>query len=213
MIVLWWFAETTLVAGILALVAAIAGWRGRLSPAMRHGLWVVAARRVADPAAWLSWPGDSPRLAVADRTTGTGRRGRHHDGRAFPEASSVPSSSTESSLSLDLSAAIPEMTVGRDRTRRGLEIDPPPLPRPAGRWSDWTASGSRSGWRARSDGPGSRSSGSSASRAACEPWRPRQAGSPEKWARWRNRWESVHRVSSSAKSAIPPALVLGARGS
>ena len=58
-----WFAETTLVATVLVLVALLAGRWFRLRPAARHALWlVVLVKLVAPPI--VSWPWASPlRLA------------------------------------------------------------------------------------------------------------------------------------------------------
>ncbi len=54
-----WFAETSLVATVLALVALLAGRWFRLRPVARHALWlVVLVKLVAPPV--VSWPWASP---------------------------------------------------------------------------------------------------------------------------------------------------------
>jgi beta-lactamase regulating signal transducer with metallopeptidase domain len=52
---LWWFAETTLVAAALATVAALAPRLRPLSPATRHLLWLVVLVKLVTPPL-LSWP-------------------------------------------------------------------------------------------------------------------------------------------------------------
>ena len=46
---LWWFAETTLVAAILALVAGIVGRLPRVGPSARHVLWLVVLIKLVMP--------------------------------------------------------------------------------------------------------------------------------------------------------------------
>jgi len=54
---LWWFAETTLIAGLLALVAMLAPRLGRLGPAARHMLWLlVIIKLMTPPVIRASWP-------------------------------------------------------------------------------------------------------------------------------------------------------------
>jgi beta-lactamase regulating signal transducer with metallopeptidase domain len=52
---LWWFAETTLVAAALAAVAALAPRLRPLGPATRHALWLVVLIKLMTPPL-LSWP-------------------------------------------------------------------------------------------------------------------------------------------------------------
>ena len=53
----WWLAQNTLLAGALALGAALAGRFGRLSPAVRHALWLlVLVKLVTPPVALYSLP-------------------------------------------------------------------------------------------------------------------------------------------------------------
>src|SRR5215211_5728758 len=58
---LWWIAETTLVAAALAAVAALAPRLRPLGPAARHALWLVVLLKLVTPPLW-SWPW--PRLAA-----------------------------------------------------------------------------------------------------------------------------------------------------
>jgi hypothetical protein len=68
-----WFAETTLVATVLAAIAALAGRCLRLGPVARHVLWlVVLVRLVAPPV--LSWPW-SVRLAWHSHETAVAASG------------------------------------------------------------------------------------------------------------------------------------------
>jgi beta-lactamase regulating signal transducer with metallopeptidase domain len=46
---LWWFAETTLVAAVLAVVAALASGTRRLGPAARHALWLLVLVKLIMP--------------------------------------------------------------------------------------------------------------------------------------------------------------------
>ena len=56
---LWWFAQTTLIAGTLAVVATLAGrWR-RLGPEARHALWLVVLIKLAIPP-FVAWPWSVP---------------------------------------------------------------------------------------------------------------------------------------------------------
>lgn len=70
---LTWFAETTLVALILAAIAMIAGHRRRLGPAARHAFWLVVLLKLLAPPvvtwprpSWLAWPTPAPVSVVAD---------------------------------------------------------------------------------------------------------------------------------------------------
>lgn len=57
----WWLAQNTLLAGVLALAAALAGRFGRLAPAVRHALWlVVLVKLIAPPVAFYSLPEGEP---------------------------------------------------------------------------------------------------------------------------------------------------------
>ena len=52
---LWWFAQTTLIAGGLAVVATLAGrWR-RLGPEVKHSLWLLVLLKLAIPPL-IAWP-------------------------------------------------------------------------------------------------------------------------------------------------------------
>lgn len=51
----WWIAETTVVVALLAGVAIVAGRIGRLGPATRHALWLLALVRFVTPPV-LHWP-------------------------------------------------------------------------------------------------------------------------------------------------------------
>ena len=69
---LWWFAETTLVAALLACVAALAGRLRAISPSARHVLWLVVLIKLITPplikAPWAVdlWPArDARALEVA----------------------------------------------------------------------------------------------------------------------------------------------------
>ena len=46
---LWWFAETTFVAALLACVAALAGRLGAIGPSARHILWLVVLIKLITP--------------------------------------------------------------------------------------------------------------------------------------------------------------------
>ncbi|MGE3822217.1 MAG: hypothetical protein AB7I30_22615, partial [Isosphaeraceae bacterium] len=46
---LWWIAETSLLAGALAAVAALVSRVGRLGPAARHALWLVVLLKLVTP--------------------------------------------------------------------------------------------------------------------------------------------------------------------
>ena len=64
---LWWFAETTLVAVVLACVAALCGRLPRIGPTARHVLWLVVLIKLVTPpvvqSPWsVSLPGDLPGL-------------------------------------------------------------------------------------------------------------------------------------------------------
>ena len=50
-----WFAETTIVAGILALVAVALGKRREIAPSFRHALWLVVLIKFITPPL-VSWP-------------------------------------------------------------------------------------------------------------------------------------------------------------
>ena len=64
---LWWFAETTLIAGILALVAMLVPRLGRLGPAARHMLWLlVIVKLMTPPLIQASWPFGSWRSLAGD---------------------------------------------------------------------------------------------------------------------------------------------------
>ena len=57
----WWLVQNTLLAGMLALAAALAGRFGRLSPAVRHALWlVVLVKLITPPVAFYSLPEGEP---------------------------------------------------------------------------------------------------------------------------------------------------------
>jgi bla regulator protein blaR1 len=56
---LWWFAETTLVAAGLALVAALAGRLRSIGPTVRHILWLVVLIKLMTPPL-ISWPWPAP---------------------------------------------------------------------------------------------------------------------------------------------------------
>jgi len=57
----WWLVQNTLLAGALALAAALAGRFARLSPAVRHALWlVVLVKLVTPPLALYSLPEGEP---------------------------------------------------------------------------------------------------------------------------------------------------------
>ena len=72
MFLLSWFAETTLMAGALALLATLASRKPRFGPAARHAFWLVALARLLTPPllAWPAipevWPG--PAAAPRDAT-------------------------------------------------------------------------------------------------------------------------------------------------
>ncbi len=70
---LWWFAETTLIAGLLSLVAMIAPRYFRLGPAARHALWLlVVMKLMTPPLVKCAWPFPSlkglTRVVAAART-------------------------------------------------------------------------------------------------------------------------------------------------
>jgi hypothetical protein len=50
-----WLTETTLIAAVLAVVAALAGRWHRLGPGARHALWLVVMLKLVTPPV-LSWP-------------------------------------------------------------------------------------------------------------------------------------------------------------
>jgi len=56
---LWWFAETTLVAAGLAVVAALAGRLRSIGPTARHALWLVVLVKLMIPPL-VSWPWPAP---------------------------------------------------------------------------------------------------------------------------------------------------------
>ena len=56
---LWWFAQTTLVAGSLAVVATLAGRWKRLGAEARHALWLVVLIKLAIPP-FIAWPWNVP---------------------------------------------------------------------------------------------------------------------------------------------------------
>ena len=64
---LWWLAETTMMAAILAVVAALIGRRLRPRPAVMHALWLVVLLRLLAPPlfAW-PWPASVPQPIVAE---------------------------------------------------------------------------------------------------------------------------------------------------
>ena len=64
-----WFAETAIVAALLAALAAAAGRFGRLRPASRHALWVVVLVRLLTPPL-LQWPWATPLTPRADPEPG-----------------------------------------------------------------------------------------------------------------------------------------------
>jgi beta-lactamase regulating signal transducer with metallopeptidase domain len=53
---LFWLAQSTIVAGLLAIVVAIACRFGRFRPAVRHALWLVVLLKLVTPPL-LTWPG------------------------------------------------------------------------------------------------------------------------------------------------------------
>lgn len=68
---LWWIAETTIVAGVLAVVAALATRFGRLGPASRHAIWLVVILKLVTPplirSPWaISLPTTPSSVALAD---------------------------------------------------------------------------------------------------------------------------------------------------
>jgi hypothetical protein len=50
-----WFAETSLIAVVLAAVAMVAGRWTRLGPGARHALWLVVMIKLVTPPV-VSWP-------------------------------------------------------------------------------------------------------------------------------------------------------------
>ena len=50
-----WFAETTVVAGMLALVAVVASRLRPIGPSVRHALWLVVLIKLVTPPL-VSWP-------------------------------------------------------------------------------------------------------------------------------------------------------------
>jgi len=52
---LWWFAETTLVAAVLAVVAVLASRMRSVGPTVRHALWLVVLIKLMTPPL-VSWP-------------------------------------------------------------------------------------------------------------------------------------------------------------
>jgi beta-lactamase regulating signal transducer with metallopeptidase domain/multidrug resistance efflux pump len=56
---LWWFAQTTLIAGALAVVATLAGRWKRLGPEARHALWLLVLIKLAIPP-FIAWPWSVP---------------------------------------------------------------------------------------------------------------------------------------------------------
>jgi len=56
---LWWFAETALVAAVLAALATLAGRSGRFGPEARHAFWLVVLVRLVLPPV-VSWPWSIP---------------------------------------------------------------------------------------------------------------------------------------------------------
>ena len=56
---LWWFAQTTLIAGGLAVVATLAGRWKRLGPEARHVLWLVVLLKFVTPPI-VAWPWGVP---------------------------------------------------------------------------------------------------------------------------------------------------------
>lgn len=68
---LWWVAETTLVAAGLAAVAALAPRLRPLGPAARHALWLVVLIRLVTPPVW-SWPWPVPVPSVRSPGGATG---------------------------------------------------------------------------------------------------------------------------------------------
>jgi beta-lactamase regulating signal transducer with metallopeptidase domain len=52
---LWWFAQSTLIAGALAVVATVAGRWKRLGPEVRHALWLAVLIKLAIPP-FVAWP-------------------------------------------------------------------------------------------------------------------------------------------------------------
>jgi beta-lactamase regulating signal transducer with metallopeptidase domain len=63
--VMGWVVETTLVAALLALVAALAGRARRLGPAARHALWLVVLVKLMTPPL-VHWPWSRSWLPVAE---------------------------------------------------------------------------------------------------------------------------------------------------
>src|ERR1700751_4638237 len=61
MLLLWWIAETTLVAAALAAVAALAPRLRPLGPAARHALWlIVLVKLMISPVVSWPWPVFTP---------------------------------------------------------------------------------------------------------------------------------------------------------
>ncbi len=56
---LWWFTQTTLIAGALAAVATLAGRWKRLGPEARHALWLLVLIKLAIPP-FVAWPWSIP---------------------------------------------------------------------------------------------------------------------------------------------------------
>jgi beta-lactamase regulating signal transducer with metallopeptidase domain len=130
MFVFWWFAETTLVASVLALLATIAGRRGRLGPAMRHGLWVVALARLLTPPI-LSWPAIPADWLVTRESPAIAARAPVDSSFTVHELSALtrthaaldPTAPTESATSFDLEAAADRSTpaeIGADARSQSL---------------------------------------------------------------------------------------------
>ena len=68
-----WFAETTLIASILAAVALLGGrWR-RIGPVARHALWLVVLVKLVTPPI-VCWP--RPALLSSDEARSPRGRGR-----------------------------------------------------------------------------------------------------------------------------------------
>ena len=56
---LWWFAQTTLIAGGLAVLATLGGRWKRFGPEARHALWLVVLIKLALPPV-VAWPWGLP---------------------------------------------------------------------------------------------------------------------------------------------------------
>jgi beta-lactamase regulating signal transducer with metallopeptidase domain len=73
MLLLWWFSETTLVAGLIGVIASAVGRFQRFGPALRQGFWLVALARLMMPPvlAWPAIPAEWRRPPAESTVTGT----------------------------------------------------------------------------------------------------------------------------------------------